>query len=128
LPALIAAASSPLRCSVEMATRLGLTGEPGWQSPTAELITREHSAKNSDCLMILTMGYPSLRHQENAVKSGNAGCCGCWPDTQSRCALLGEDNGFAAKATPEDGGTRLERSPSVALTRAIWGPLSLRYG
>jgi len=78
--------------------------------------------------MILTMGYPSLRHQENAVKSGNAGCCGCWPDTQSRCALLGEDNGFAAKATPEDGGTRLERSPSVALTRAIWGPLSLRYG
>jgi hypothetical protein len=64
--------------------------------------------------MILKMGYPSLRHQENAGKSGNAGRCGCWPDTQSRCALLGEDNRFTAKATPKGGGTWLERSPSVA--------------
>jgi hypothetical protein len=68
--------------------------------------------------MILKMGYPSLRHQENAGNSGNAGCCECWPDTQSRCALLGEDNGVTAKATPEGGGTWLERSPSVALTEA----------
>jgi hypothetical protein len=79
---------------------------------------------NRECLMILTMGYPSLRHQKNA-KMETRGLVGRWPYAQSRRALLGEDNGFTARgnagerrnvgldpasALPHRGTLRLSRS------------------
>jgi hypothetical protein len=69
--------------------------------------------------MILTMGYPSLRHQENAEKKVKTwGVVESWPDTQSRRALLGKDNGLTAKSN----GMWFGNSPSVAVTGAICGP------
>jgi hypothetical protein len=49
---------------------------------------------------------------------------GRMPHTQSPGALLGEDNEFTAKATPESGGSWIERSPGVALTGAIRAALT----